>query len=164
MSEDQVTSAEPAKQSKGEIALELVKKQAPTAAVSAVVAVLAALAVSGGKDAAPPEVPALPELVKAAKDPDRPAAEPRKGKDGAVTRLVSCGDSTVAKVAGDDTAGVIALGDGAGGMCTVLFAAPWNGTVTCAVNGGTVDHANEHELAINDAGASVSYRCGATEQ
>lgn len=137
--------------------IDRLKGQAPTAATAAVVAVVAVLAL-GGKSA-PPDVPVLPDLPARAQDPSKPARQPRHSPEGLETRLVACGDSQVAKVAGDDTEGVIAFGTGAGGGCTLLFSAPWQGVPTCAVNGGTVASVTEHELVITGATDAAAYRC-----
>ena len=140
-----------------ETLLDKVKEQAPTALTSAVFAVVAVLALGGRTEV--PVAPVLPDLPAKVADPARPARPARHGRDGLESRLVSCGDSTMAKVAGDDTEGVIAVGTGATG-CTLLFSAPWSSVPTCAVNGGTITSVTQNELVIDGVTDAVAYRCG----
>ncbi len=132
--------------------------QIPTATTSAIISVLTVLAL-GGKSL--PSVPTSPAIPPQVQDSNVPAAKPRNGSplDGIVTRLVSCGSSLEATLAGDDTVGMVAPGSGAT-SCTLIFSDPWPRIPTCNISGGTVTAATVTEVTIL-GGVPFSYRCGA---
>lgn len=103
---------------------------------------------------------AAPVLLPIALTAQSMPASPAHAGDGySSVRVVSCGDSHVAKVAGDDNRGTITLGPGAGAGCTLLFSRPWGGTPTCSVTGGTPAKLNTTDLVIVDAGPQLVYEC-----
>lgn len=138
-------------------ATEQLKKYGPTAGVAIVTAIIAAnLAVPDAPDM--PKLPELPaEVVHAEKHPRH------KASDGTTTRLVSCGLSTDATVAGDDLVGLVTLGPGASGTCTLLFSQRWEKAPTCLVEGGIVASVNHTDLVVgNIAAEAFAYRCAET--
>jgi hypothetical protein len=129
----------------------LAKQHGPTAGIAVVAAVIAAQLASG--DAPERTIKLPPEIEQAER-------KPRRGADKhVVTRLVSCGDSRQAKVSGDDLAGIVTLGAGAKGKCTVLFAGRWPESPTCSLNLGMWT-ASETELIATGVPKTFAYRCG----
>lgn len=127
---------------------------APTAGVAIVAAAIAArLAIPDAPDMKP--LPPLPAEAQQAKEQPRRRAVERD----ITTRLVSCGDSTAAMVTGDDLVGVVELGAGASGRCTVLFASRWERQPLCVVEGGTIEALDETDMIVTGAEDSFSYRC-----
>ena len=130
----------------------LAVKHGPTAGI-AVVAV-AAIALMQPDAPRTPTVPPLPPEVTKAE------AHPRRTSDPTVhARVVSCGNSKVASVIGDDFAGVATPGPGAGGKCVVLFARSWDVAPTCSVNGGKIVKVTTTDLVLTGIGDAVAYRC-----
>jgi len=133
----------------------LAKAHGPAAGVAAVVATIAVLATR------PDDVKIAPTVSETAiaVDAKVKTAPSHRSHEGQETRLVSCGKAP--RVTGDDSAGTITLGDDAEGRCTLLFAAPLEKSVTCAVTPGRAAKLTATDLvleAIN--GPTVTYRCG----
>jgi hypothetical protein len=136
-----------------------IKRHAPTLGIAVAAALVTAQLVMPDAPGMP-ALPALPAEIQAAK------AHPRRASDRLVkTRLVACGDSTQASVTGDDLVGVVTLGPGAGGACTVLFASKWSEQPYCIVEGGTVAAIDETDLIVSGVtGPAFAYRCAPRDE
>ncbi len=128
------------------------QKHGPTLGI-ATAAVIAVKLMSSAPASAPPVAEPSRMAMKQA-----PIPVEKTPIDGVPTRVVSCGNSKVASVSGDDSSGTIKLGPGADGKCTMLFAAI--GSRACQVVGGEIKKLTKTDLVIeNVVGGVVAYEC-----
>lgn len=133
---------------------EQIKKHTPTAAIVTAGVVALRLVLPASSTTIVQRLPEPPT--------PRPSglSERQIAVNGQALRLVSCGDSRNAIVQGADEGGNVALGPGARGMCTVIFARPWVHPPSCTVKPGRVATVTTTDLIVDAIdGAAFSYRC-----
>lgn len=97
-----------------------------------------------------PELPAL-ESTKAV------IAPPREERPAVAITLLACGEmrgDDGARVDGTADGGMVRVGPGAGGACTIVFDKPWRSNFVCVVSSGGIARLTQTDLVVEQITAS----------